>query len=147
MATKKTNKETKLTTKNAKKSGNVEASKKEKEQKKPLISTKRKVGIAVYFTFLATLALSFGAQIWMMDVLNPPATNEPNQTTERTTQSPNLTEQQEQVSPTTQNNTENDQAAQNNTEIQENSQMEQQDISQNYEFQAPDGQYYPTINL
>lgn len=143
MATKKTtSKETKSTAKISKKSGNVETSKKEKETKKPLLSTKRKVGIAVYFTFLATLALSFGAQIWMMDVFNPPATNEPNQTTtERTTQNQNLTEQrqqgQEEISP----------ATQNNAEIQENSQMEQQEISQNYEFQTPDGQYYPTINL
>ena len=143
MATKKTtSKETKSTAKTSKKSGNVETSKKEKETKKPLLSTKRKVGIAVYFTFLATLALSFGAQIWMMDVFNPPATNEPNQTTtERTTQNQNLTEQrqqgQEEVSP----------ATQNNAEVQENNQMEQQEISQNYEFQTPDGQYYPTINL
>ena len=143
MATKKTtSKETKSTAKTNKKGSNVETSKKEKETKKPLLSTKRKVGIAVYFTFLATLALSFGAQIWMMDVFNPPATNEPNQTTtERTTQNQNLTEQQQQgqeeVSP----------ATQNNAEIQENSQMEQQEISQNYEFQTPDGQYYPTINL
>ena len=142
MATKKnTSKETKSTAKTNKKGSTVEASKKEKETKKPLLSTKRKVGIAVYFTFLATLALSFGAQIWMMDVFNPPATNEPNQTTEKTTQSQNLTEQrqqgQEEVSP----------ATQNNAEIQENSQMDQQEISQNYVFQTPDGQYYPTINL
>ena len=33
--------------------------------------TKKKVGLAVYFTFIATFALCFGAQLWMIDVFNP----------------------------------------------------------------------------
>jgi len=33
--------------------------------------SKKKVGIAVYFTFIATFALCFGAQLWMVDVFNP----------------------------------------------------------------------------
>ena len=33
--------------------------------------TKKKVGMAVYFTFIATFALCFGAQLWMIDVFNP----------------------------------------------------------------------------
>ncbi len=40
--------------------------------KQPLISTKRKIGIAIYFTFLATLALVMGAQILLVDVFDSP---------------------------------------------------------------------------
>ncbi len=32
--------------------------------------TKKKVGLAVYFTFIATFALCFGAQLWMIDAFN-----------------------------------------------------------------------------
>lgn len=73
MATKKSN--NKKPTSNTSKSTSAKATAKTKQ---PLLSTKRKVGIAVYFTFLATLALSFGIQVWLLDTFNPPATTEPN---------------------------------------------------------------------
>ena len=87
MATKKsTNTKTKAST--AKSS----TAKAETKTKEPLVSTKRKVGIAIYFTFIITLALSFGAQVWMMETFNPPATNEPNLASNEQTQSPNTTQ-------------------------------------------------------
>ncbi len=58
---------------------NIEKDKEEKV-KKPLISTKKKVGVAMYFTFLGTLALVMGAQILATDVFNSPSidNNQPN---------------------------------------------------------------------
>ena len=91
MATKKsTNTKTKAST--AKSS----TAKAETKTKEPLVSTKRKVGIAIYFTFIITLALSFGAQVWMMETFNPPATNEPNLASNEQTQSPNTTQESPQ---------------------------------------------------
>ena len=47
--------------------------------KQPLVSTGKKIAIAMYFTFLATLALVLGAQIWLKDIFNPNTqTNNPN---------------------------------------------------------------------
>ena len=125
-------------TKSTKKSRTSTKADNDKKEKKPLLSTKRKVGIAVYFTFLATLALTFGAQIWMMDVFNPPATQDPsnaNQSTEApmTSDTPATQEQSEVV-------TYQEEAP---TPVQENLDENFQD----YQFETPDNQIYPNIVL
>ena len=58
--------------------------------KEPLVSTSKKVGIAMYFTFLATLALVMGAQILVNDMLNPSndMTSNPNLTNRTETSQP-----------------------------------------------------------
>lgn len=68
--------------KTTKSTGNKET--KQEQTKKPLVSTARKIGIAVYFTFLGTLALAFGVSIWMADVFNDPTTITPNKGNEYT---------------------------------------------------------------
>ncbi len=47
-------------------------------------SNKKKVGLAVYFTFIATFALCFGAQMWMLDVFNKNEVSTQNGTTYQT---------------------------------------------------------------
>ena len=47
-------------------------------------SNKKRVGLAVYFTFIATFALCFGAQMWMLDVFNKNETSTQNEQTYQT---------------------------------------------------------------
>ena len=142
MATKKTN--NKKSTSSTTKSG----AKAEAKAKQPLLSTKKKVGIAIYFTFLATLALSFGIQIWLMDTFNPPATNEPNLTnTEQQNQAPNT--QSNETNQSTQYEGSNIERALARNEQQRQLQNQTQQSPQQQEFITPaeDNQrynlYYP----
>ncbi len=57
--------------------------------KEPLISTRKKVGIAIYFTFLATLAGVIGVQILLsQNFAEPIPTSDPYSTTTTDTQTP-----------------------------------------------------------
>ena len=46
------------------------------KSKKPLVSTKKKIGLTVYFTVVGTLALVMGAQILLADVYSTPSTQQ-----------------------------------------------------------------------
>lgn len=76
MSTKNTNKQPtkkdKTTTKKSTmEANNSETTKATAKTKEPLISTKKKVGIAMYFTFLATLAAVMGAQMLFSNMMGP----------------------------------------------------------------------------
>ncbi len=136
MATKKTQNRTKTSSASSTKNAEM--------VKKPLISTARKIGIAVYFTFLATLALAFGITIWMAEVFNAPSnTNTPMTTdtqTESTTQNNDILNNQSQ-SPQQQDYQNNNSAP--TPEITE-------DANQNngqYDFYCPNGECGTTMHF
>ena len=136
----------KSTKKNSKNGKEANTNNKESTEKKPLVSTKRKVGLAVYFTFLATLALTFGAQIWMMDIFNTPATKETN-ASEQTTEDPLPSIQSEPATPTIQEQSEVVTYQEETAPQQENLDDVNVDNYQNYQFETPDNQVYPNIVL
>lgn len=119
--------------------------------KKPLISTARKIGIAVYFTFLATLALAFGITVWMADVFNAPNNSNTPMTTDPQTQTTtqNDTPQQQtfdnQTPPTTQDTYQNDTYTPNNDIVQNNEQN--QALDQQYDLYCPNGECAPLMRI
>ena len=109
------------------------------EVKKPLISTARKIGIAVYFTFLGTLALAFGVSVWMADVFNEPTTVPPktndytqNQVVENTNNTTDNTTTNNNQAPIVENYSNN--SSNEITTPLENNSQNMQSFDQSYEF-------------
>ena len=110
--------------------------------KKPLVSTGKKIGIAMYFTFLATLALVMGAQILANDVFggNNTQDSQPNLAPQTQT----TTEYQDQQPQYDQ------QTMPSNEDIDPNFYVEQSDslINNNYDNQSQNNSYvYSNDNL
>ena len=109
-----------------------------KEQaKKPLVSTKKKIGLTVYFTVVATLALVMGAQILLADVYSTPSvenngTYNTTQTAENETQNGNVSSGIHRRADKTQNDTTtNNGVQQSNNEAVENQNFMDNSNSQN----------------
>ncbi len=79
-------------------------------KKKPLVSTTKKIGLTMYFTFVGTLALVFGAQIWMADVYSSPSNTQQNKINNSTTTEQNYKVEQNSTQNTTYDNTNNNQS-------------------------------------